>query len=281
MIIIRAVVRDLYDGAIAAKMLAYTFVRGSIMPIAAPIIGGYITVWLGWKPNFYVIGGTGLFVLLSIWFWLDETSERDYEAINIRGMGKSFVKLIQSRVFLAYAYTAIGPYAGLYAILTALSSILIEFMEVSPTIFGYLFAIIMLGNLAASLLAGRLVTALGEIPLIYTGCTICLLSGIVAASFAWQGVVTPTDIVVPSLGFMIGFALLIPAATAGAMSPFPEMAGRTSSIIGLVHYSAGAITSLLMGLMADGTHIPLVNALIICGILTFLSIWPIYKTHKN
>ena len=52
MIIIRAIVRDLYDGALAAKMLAYTFVTGSIMPILAPIIGGNVTVWWGWKPNF-------------------------------------------------------------------------------------------------------------------------------------------------------------------------------------------------------------------------------------
>ena len=40
MIIARAVIRDLYDGAEAAKMLAYVFVGGAAMPILAPIIGG-------------------------------------------------------------------------------------------------------------------------------------------------------------------------------------------------------------------------------------------------
>ena len=281
MIIIRAVVRDLYDGALAAKMLAYTFVTGSIMPIAAPIIGGNVTVWLGWQPNFYIIGGIGVLVLASLWIWLEETGERDYQAINVQVMSKSFFRLARDRVFVTYAYTGIGPYAGLFAILTTLSSILIEIMGLSPTVFGYLFGLIMLGNLAASLLAGRLVTRVGEMPLIYAGCTICLISGITAGCLAWVSVLTPAGIVIPSLGCMMGFALLVPAATAGAMSPFPEMAGRASSLIGLIHYSAGAITSLVMGLMADGTYMPLVSALTICGILSFLSIWPLSALNNK
>jgi len=44
MIILRAIIRDLYDGSRATKMLAYTFVTGSTMPIVAPIVGGFITV---------------------------------------------------------------------------------------------------------------------------------------------------------------------------------------------------------------------------------------------
>ena len=281
MIIIRAVVRDLYDGALAAKMLAYTFVTGSIMPIAAPIIGGNVTVWFGWQPNFYIIGGIGVLVLASLWIWLEETGERDFQAINVQVMSKSFFRLARDRVFVTYAFTGIGPYAGLFAILTTLSSILIELMGLSPTVFGYLFGLIMLGNLAASLLAGRIVTSVGEMPLIYAGCTICLISGITAGCLAWVSVLNPAEIVIPSLGFMMGFALLVPAATAGAMSPFPEMAGRASSLIGLVHYSAGAITSLLMGLMADGTYMPLVSALTICGILSFMSIWPLRALNNK
>ena len=277
MIIIRAIVRDLYDGALATKMLAYTFVTGSIMPILAPIIGGNVTVWWGWEPNFYIIGAIGLLVVLSLWFWLDETGTKDHEAIRLGEMGRSFLTLVQSRVFITYAFAGVGPFAGLFAILTALSSVLIEYMGVSPTVFGYLFSLIMIGNLTASFVAGRLISSIGGTSLIYAGCTVCLLSGMVAGSIFWVGNVTPAGIVLPSFGFMIGFGLLIPSATAGAMSPFPEMAGRSSSLIGLIHFSAGASASLLMGLLADGTHFPLVTAITICGFLCFLSVWPVYR----
>ena len=137
-----------------------------------------------------------------------------------------------------------------------------------------------MGNLTASIVAGRLVSRIGGVPPIYSGSVICLVSGLAAGGFAWMGIVTPAGIVIPSLGFMIAFALLVP--TAGAMSPFPKIAGHASSLIGLVHHSAGAITSLLIGLIADGTQIPLVWSLIICGIFSFLSIWPVCKlTHEQ
>ena len=86
MIIIRAIVRDLYDGVRATKMLAYTFMTGSIMPIAAPIAGGFLTVSIGWEINLYIIGAIGLLITLGLWIWLDETGERERSALQIGAM---------------------------------------------------------------------------------------------------------------------------------------------------------------------------------------------------
>ena len=69
---------------------------------------------------------------------------------------------------------------------------------------------------------------------------------------------------------MVGMALLQPGVTAGAMSPFPEMAGRASSVMGLVHYSAGALAALLLGLFADGTARPMVIILAVIGLFTLI-----------
>ena len=66
MIIVRAIIRDLYDGAFSTKMFAYTMVGSSLMPIVAPIVGGHVTELLGWKPNFFIIAGFGLVLTLSL-----------------------------------------------------------------------------------------------------------------------------------------------------------------------------------------------------------------------
>ena len=272
MIIIRAIVRDLYDGVRATKMLAYTFMTGSIMPIAAPIAGGFLTVSIGWEINLYIIGAIGLLITLGLWIWLDETGERERNALQIGAMIAAYQTLLRSRRFLTHAFAGIGPFAGLFAILTSLSSVLIEFMGVSPDTFGLLFAAVMLGNLTASWLAGRWAESVGGNRLIISGSVICLISGIAAIGVVLLGWSSPAGIVLPSLGFMVGFALLIPAATAGAMSPFAHMAGRASSLIGLAQYGAGAAASMVMGLSADGTDVPLSAALAICGVLSLFAI---------
>ena len=161
-IIIRAIVRDLFDGPSATKMLAYTFVTGSIMPIAAPIVGGYITISVGWEINMHIIGVTGLLLVVVLWLWLDETGTPERNALHLGSMFTAYKELIRSHRFLIYTFAAIGPFTGLFAILTGLSSVLIEFMNLGPDTFGLLFGVVMLGNLAASWLAGRLAPRSGS-----------------------------------------------------------------------------------------------------------------------
>ena len=76
---------------------------------------------------------------------------------------------------------------------------------------------------------------------------------------------------------MIGFPLVVSAATAEAMSPFGEIAGKASSMIGLVQLGCGAITSLILGWVSNDTQFPLVIALSLSGTLAIMPLWVIYN----
>lgn len=272
MILARAVIRDLYDGAEAAKMLAYVFVGGAAMPILAPIIGGHLTVWFDWPSTFLLMGGFGAVLTVLIWSMLPETGTKDPTATNIGEIGRSISALCRSRRFMLYTMGGVGPYAGLFAVLAGLSPLLIGQMGITPTDFGYLFGLVMIGYLAAAALAGRLAKRWGIHRLIFIGSQLCALSGIAAlAATAFSGSAALFAIVLPVFGFMVGMALLQPGITAGAMSPFPGMAGRASSVMGLVHYSAGALAALSLGLFADGTAGPMVIILAVSGLFTLIS----------
>jgi DHA1 family bicyclomycin/chloramphenicol resistance-like MFS transporter len=270
MIIVRAIIRDLYNGAFATKMFAYTMVGSSLMPILAPIIGGHVTELLGWKLNFLIIAGFGLVLTLSLALWLKETGTKDFKALETAEIVKSFIILLKSKIFIFFTLITLGPFAGLLCILAGLSTVLIDFMGISTSTFGYYFAIIMLGNLLASILAGKFSNSLSSFKLIFIGAVICFLSGILAYIFALLGMVGPLSLVVPATGFMIGFPLVVSAATAEAMAPFPAIAGKASSLIGLIQLGTGAVVSLILGWVSDGTHIPLVVALMFSGILTII-----------
>lgn len=272
MILARAVIRDLYDGGEAAKMLAYVFVGGATMPILAPIIGGHLVVWFDWPSTFILMGIFGAVLTVLIWFLLPETGAKDPTATNVTELGRSFATLCRSRQFMLYTLGGVGPYAGLFAVLAGLSPLLIGQMGVTPTVFGYLFGAVMIGYLAAAAAAGRLAGRWGINRLILAGALLCALSGLASL---WviidsNGATIPA-IVLPAFGFMVGMALLQPGVTAGAMSPFPEMAGRASSVMGLAHYGAGALAALLIGLFADGTAGPMVIILAASGLFTLVS----------
>jgi len=280
MIIVRAIVRDLYGGAAATKMFAYTMAGSSLMPILAPIIGGHVTELFGWKYNFYIIAGFGLVLTLLLAVWLKETGKPDLKALEPSEIVKSFKILFKSKIFICFTFITLGPFAGLLCILAGLSSVLIDFMGISTSIFGYYFAIIMAGNLLASMLAGKLSNSLSSFKLILTGGIICFVSGIIAYIIALFEIVNPLTIVFPAAGFMIGFPLVVSAATAEAMSPFPEMAGKASSLVGLIQLGFGAFTSLILSLASDGTQFPLAVALMFSGMLTVIPLRIASNLHR-
>jgi DHA1 family bicyclomycin/chloramphenicol resistance-like MFS transporter len=239
-----------------------------------------VTQLFGWKPNFYIITGFGLVLTLSLLVWLRETGKRDVNALETAKIIESFIKLSKSKIFICFVFVTLGPFAGLVCILVGLSSVLIDFMGISTPLFGYYFAVIMVGNLSASILAGKLSNIFSSFKLIFLGAMICCLSGIVGLILAVYGVVHPLSIVLPAAGFMIGFPLVVSAATAEAMSPFPVMAGKASSLIGLIQLGCGAITSLILGWASDGTQFPLALAIMISGIFSIIPLRIVYNLDR-
>jgi DHA1 family bicyclomycin/chloramphenicol resistance-like MFS transporter len=52
MIVSRAVIRDLYDGPEAHRLMAQVTMLGGLAPVIAPILGGWLHVWFGWRGPF-------------------------------------------------------------------------------------------------------------------------------------------------------------------------------------------------------------------------------------
>ena len=72
--------------------------------------------------------------------------------------------------------------------------------------------------------------------------------------------------------FLIGFALTIPGMTAGALSNFQHMAGRATSLLGFIQHGTGALVSITLGYIADGsTPMPMAIAVATPSLFAFIS----------
>jgi DHA1 family bicyclomycin/chloramphenicol resistance-like MFS transporter len=70
---------------------------------------------------------------------------------------------------------------------------------------------------------------------------------------------------------LFGTALIVPNATAAALTPFPASAGAASSIIGALGFTVGAIISTVLGAAFDGTAQPMATVAAAAGIGAFLA----------
>jgi DHA1 family bicyclomycin/chloramphenicol resistance-like MFS transporter len=151
----------------------------------------------------------------------------------------------------------------------ASSSFTLAGMGVSVDAYGSMFAGVMLGQIAGAWVASRLVLRLGMRGLVRSGSSLMLAGGAIAAAFAWAGSAHWAGIVAPFALMLFGAALVLPNATALALSPFPHAAGSASSLIGAIGFTAGALLSMLLGALFDGTPRPMASAAALAAAAVF------------
>ncbi|QDR36916.1 MFS transporter, partial [Pseudomonas aeruginosa] len=66
-VLARAMVRDLYPLGEAARMLALMHMVTMLAPLVAPLLGGYLMLWAGWRALFVVLALFAGLCLLAVW----------------------------------------------------------------------------------------------------------------------------------------------------------------------------------------------------------------------
>lgn len=267
----RAVVRDVF-GADSAKILAYMGTAMASAPMVAPVLGSYLLNWYGWESIFIALALLGVSLLVLVSRYLQETNaHKNPNAINLGHMMANYRQLLRHRLFVGYVLTNAFIYSGLFCFISGSSFVLIDFLGVSPENFGIFFGLIVFGYITGGLISGRLTRRFGINKLIVSGCMVSLLSSGVMCTLAWSGVVSLFAIVAPMYFFTLGVGLIMPNAMAGAIGPYPRMAGAASALMGFLQMGTAALASFLIGWFDDGTQIPMTSAIALMGLLSFFS----------
>src|SRR5260221_676291 len=85
MVVARAMVRDLYDRQESARVFSILLMVMGIAPIVAPLAGGYLLTWFGWRSIFWVLALFGVACLVAVKWRLPETVPLFF-VVSLRGL---------------------------------------------------------------------------------------------------------------------------------------------------------------------------------------------------
>ena len=262
-----AIVRDKYDREAAARLLSYMMAVSGIMPIIGPAIGSILITHSSWPAVFIYMAVFALLILVISGFFLRETlPEKDMNALKPAYLAINFKNMLQEPKFLAYTACTSLSGAGLMAFLATVPNILINTLEYGTDGFALLFAVVMTCNMLAAFLGGKLVMTWGIDRIMATAMVFAGLSSLIFFSLAAAGIMTAAAIIIPFTLFKMSDAMIGPQATAGALSPFPQMAGSASSLTGSIRQMTGAGAAILVGLFDNGTSLPMGVGILLAGI---------------
>jgi DHA1 family bicyclomycin/chloramphenicol resistance-like MFS transporter len=263
----RAIVRDMVPIDEAASMIGYVTMGMSMVPMIAPMLGGFLDQAFGWQSVFWFTFLFGLGVTVLVWFDLGETNRTT--SSSFAAQFHAYPALFRSRRFWGYAMTAALASGAFFAFLGGGPWVASEVLGMSPADLGFHFGFIALGYMAGNFLSGRYSSRVGLNRMMLIG-GIVTTAGLVAglALFA-VGIITPESFFGSVLFVGLGNGLLLPSANAGIVSVRPELAGSASGLGGALMIGGGAALSVLSGaLLGPGTNgSPLLWVMLLCTVL--------------
>ena len=264
----RAVVRDVWGRDKAATVLAYIATAMALAPAIGPIIGGWLDVAFGWASTFWALAGFSGLALVMVVLLLGETNaHRNPDATSVGGLAKSYGALLRHRVYLGYVLTVSASYSVIFCFISGSSFVLIDVVGLTPDLYGLSFAGVVIGFMIGSFTAARISSRLGGAQMILMGGCLTAFGGLVMAGFAWTGAPTVWNVVGPQAFAMIGVGFIMPNAQAGAIGPFPTMAGAASALMGFTQMGLAAMVGLGVAVAFDGTARPMATGVAIAGVL--------------
>ncbi|MBL7234728.1 multidrug effflux MFS transporter [Komagataeibacter oboediens] len=267
----RAMVRDLYEGHHAVRMLSTLITVMAIAPLLGPIVGAQILVVSGWRAIFVVLSIVGIATLAAV-ISLPETLPSDRR--HREPLSRAFLRygeLFATPRLMAYTGAGAFFYGGMFAYVAGTPFAYISYYHVPPRYYGLLFGAGIIGIMATNMLNARLAHRIGSTRMLQFGTLLAASAGTLTAFAAWTGYGGLWGLVVPLFVFASATGFIVANSIVGALNTSPERSGSVSAFVGAAQYGSGIVGSGLIGMFADGTPWPMGWVVALSGIGSLVS----------
>ncbi|MBS7841511.1 multidrug effflux MFS transporter [Pseudomonas fluorescens] len=267
MVISRAVVSDKCDAVGSAKVFSQLMLVTGLAPILAPLAGGLMVGLWGWQSIFLALSIFSVMAAVAVAVGLPETFPAHQPRQPLSGSLRRYGSLLSDRVYLGYALTGGISIAGMFAYIAGSPFVFIKLYGVPAEHYGWVFGsnaagFILMAQVNARLLAKRgPAFLLSRTVWLYMLAALTLLGIAVLRTDALWPLLVPLFICIASLG------CILPNTSACAMAGQGARAGSASALLGCIQFGVAAGAASLVGVLHDGTAMPMAMVISLCGVL--------------
>lgn len=268
-----AIVRDLYSGREMARMMSIAMMIFTLVPAIAPMLGQFVILIAGWRGIFAAFA---LFaIIISLWTMLrlpEPLAIENRRPFRVPLMIAAVKEMVQHPTVRLSILVQTLCLAILFTMITMVQPIYDIIFDRADS-FPFWFSLVALMSGSASVLNASVVVRIG-------------MRRIVTWSLAGQIVLSAVMLTLESLPLpgAVAFGLFVAWQTsvffmagttlgnlnAMAMEPMGHIAGMAASVIGAISTVCGAIIAAPIGLLFDGTLLPVTLGILVMSGLGYL-----------
>lgn len=277
----QAVIRDMFDKEDFSRVWSVISLNMIIAPLIAPLLGGYLSVWFGWRSIFWMLSFIGMVTMLVAYIQIPETLKIQHRQLfNVRNSIRHYVGLLTNVKAIGLILTTSFNFACLFAFITGGSFVYINVFKIPVQHVGYLFGFNIFFVIIMTVINARFVRRQGLTWMLQFALAIHFVAGIllVVGQFLHLGLWA----IVVCMMMLIGTLPVISSnVMALLLADYPHIAGTVVSLSGTCRFSAGAIAAAIMSNFSMTTVWPMVLTMTICSCASFLIYWLMVKRSST
>jgi len=267
----RAIARDAYRAEHLIKAIAYLTMFGTLGPMISPIIGGFLTDLFGWRSVFAFALIAGGAISLTAYLVMYETYPLANRKSGDVSVMQSYAALFRRLRFNAFVMQS-GFNTGAFMVMASASaSLMTELLHRPGTEFGMYFWLFPAGFFTGNFISTRIGNRVSTEAMMLAGSLLALATVTTQAAVLWSGLVVPLALFLPGTFITMAQGISMPYTQAAAMNEIPRFAGTAAGIGVFMQNFCAALFAQLYGIFADGTPMPMVAIVVLCGVLTLIS----------
>lgn len=262
----RAIVRDLFPLQQAARVLSLMHLVTMLATLVAPLLGSYLMEVAGWRSIFIGLLGFATLCGLAVWLRVPETHRGEARGHSLGSAFAAYLSILGNPRAVGLMLCMELSFAGMFAYITGSPFVFIEHFGFSPQQYALLFGANIAGVIVATSLNARLVGRLGPALMLRYGSGVAALAGLWLVIAAGQPVLGWPGVALGLLLFVSVTGMLGANAIASLMALFPQRAGAAAALAVAGQFGLGALASVLVGALHDGSPWPMCLVVALCGV---------------
>ncbi len=227
-VVARAMIRDLFEGPQAQRVMATVQMLFGIAPAIAPIIGGLL-LGIHWQAIFIFLALYAGFSFFAVMRYLPETMPLEKRLpLSVKKVIKDYRMIFSDKEYFRLVFSISANFAGFFLYVIASPMFLVKHLGLNAQQFGYMFVPTVCGMMIGSYLAKRaagVYTRKQVVHWAYAWMSVTVVGNVIACYFLSHTL----WLILPIAIFNVGMALAMPVLSIAALDRHPKIRGTAAS----------------------------------------------------
>jgi MFS transporter, DHA1 family, multidrug resistance protein len=282
MIVGRAVIRDLFEGPQAQKLLSLVTMLFAFAPAVAPIIGGWLHVAFTWHGVFGFMALFGAVLGIATYATLPETHPKEKRPhLQVAGLVRTAWSVVRHREFLLLAVAMGANFAALMSFIGSAPAVVEDHWHLSETQFAYLFIPVIGGLITSAFISGRMAGRITYAQQSHLGFILAMtgsgLMTLLHAVFSAPPILVQ-QIILSVIAF--GAQLASPTLSLRMLDLFPHARGSAASVQSCVSIAISALVFGLISPVLSGSMLTLAEGSFVSALVAF-GLWHLAQRNRR